>query len=53
MSDKSVQDLAFEAVDSIGGCGAISPDGTRICILDRGHDRPHGWLYDDGRDDHG
>lgn len=31
-----------EAVQSVGGCGAVSPDGERACILELGHG-PHGW----------
>lgn len=26
-----------------GLCGAVSPDGSRVCILDPGHEKPHPW----------
>lgn len=34
---------ATEAVRSIGGCGAVSDDGLRICIKEPDHFDVHGW----------
>lgn len=34
---------ATQLVQAQGKCGAVSPDGSRVCILDPGHEKPHPW----------
>lgn len=37
------RDYALSLIRGIGGCGAISPDGARACILAIDHQGPHDW----------
>ena len=39
----AVQQHATEAVKAVGGCGAVSPDGSRVCIKAPHGDLNHGW----------
>ncbi|MCA1832579.1 MAG: hypothetical protein LC750_07580 [Actinobacteria bacterium] len=46
VSYEAVTTMAIDAVTNVGGCAAVSPDEARICILEEGHDGPHGWAVE-------